>query len=135
MYAAIYTQSNILFAVKRLNQYFNDSTKHHERIFKHFLKYVRFIIHKNITYKNNKNLKFVEFSNFDYVVDILNRKSILTYVYMIVDESMSWMNRKQKSLTIFTTEADYMTLSTCAKKNMWLMQFLKDMKYNKYLKN
>ena len=45
------------------------------------------------------------------------------------------MNRKQKSVATSITEAKYMTLFTCAKKEMWLVQLLKDMKFSKYLDN
>ena len=135
MYAAIHIRSNIAFAIEKFNQYFNDFAKHHEQTFKHFLRYIRFIINKNITYENNENHKFVKYFHFDYVVDKLHRKFVLTYVYMIVENSFFWLNRKQKFVTTFIIEIEYMTLSICVKKNMWLIQFFKNMKYNKYFEN
>ena len=62
------------------------------------LQYVRFTIDLNIIYEmklnvsknlnNSKNFKFKIFSNFDYVVDKLNRKSIFEYVYMFAERSI-----------------------------------------------
>ncbi len=42
------------------------------------------------------------------------------------------MNRKQKLIVTSTIEADYMTFSTCVKKNLWRAQFLKNMSFTKY---
>ena len=88
MYAVIHTRPNIVYVVGRFSQYFNNFAKHHEHAFKHFLKYIRSIINRGITYKNNENQKFVDFSDFDYAADKLNRKFILAYVYMIADDSI-----------------------------------------------
>ena len=45
------------------------------------------------------------------------------------------MSRKQKSVTTSTTEAEYMAMSTCVKKGMWLVQLFKNLGYTKYLGN
>ena len=38
---------------------------------------------------NNESFKFKTFSDFDYVVDKLNKKSIFKYVYMFVEKSIT----------------------------------------------
>ncbi len=43
------------------------------------------------------------------------------------------MSRKQKSVAISTTEAEYMALLICAKEGLWISQVLKDMNLTKYL--
>ena len=62
------------------------------------LQYVHFIINLDIVYEmklninessnNKENLKFKAFSDFDYVADKLNKKSIFEYVYMFAEESI-----------------------------------------------
>ena len=63
------------------------------------LRYIRFTIDFDIIYKiklnvnknsnNNENLKFKAISDFDYVVDKLNKKSIFEYVYIFVEKSIA----------------------------------------------
>ena len=63
------------------------------------LRYVRFTINFDIVYEmksnvnknsnNNESFKFKTFSDFDYVVDKLNKKSIFKYVYMFVEKSIT----------------------------------------------
>ena len=36
---------------------------------------------------------------------------------------------------MFTTEAEYMTLFTCAKECLWIVQLLRDMNLTKYLED
>ena len=38
---------------------------------------------------NNENFKLKTFSNFDYVADKFNKKSIFEYVYMFVEKSIT----------------------------------------------
>ena len=136
MYVVIHTRSNIVFALKRLNQYFNDFAIHHDKTIKILFRYIRSIIDFDIVYdlklNNNENFKFKIFSNFDYAIDKLNKKSIFEYVYMFVERLISWMSRKQKSIAISIIEVEYMTLSTCAKKKLWIAQFFRNLNLIKY---
>ena len=45
------------------------------------------------------------------------------------------MSRKQASVATFTTEAEYMALSTCTKECLWIVQLLRDMNLTKYLED
>ena len=136
MYVVIHTRSNIVFALKRFNQYFNNFAIHHDKTMKILLRYIRSTIDFDIVYdlklNNNENFKFKIFSNFDYAIDKLNKKSIFEYVYMFVEKSISWMSRKQKSIVISIIEVEYMTLSTCVKKKLWITQFLRNLNFIKY---
>ena len=56
IYVAIYTRSDIVFVIKHFNQYFNNSTTHHEQTLMTLLRYVRFIIDFDIVYKMKSNV-------------------------------------------------------------------------------
>lgn len=135
MYIVIHTRSNIAFAVERLSQYLSDSAEHHDQALKSLLRYIRFTVNKSIVYENSENSKIIEYFDSDYAADKLNRKFILEYVYMLAERSVSWMSRKQKFVIISITETEYMILSICIKKDMWMIQLLKNMSLSKYLKN
>ena len=135
MYVAIHTRLDIAFAVERLNQFFNDSSKQHDEDLKHLFRYIRFIIDLELMLKNSENFKIVEYSNSNYANDKSNRISIFDYVYMLENESIVWRSRKQKFVVNSITEVEYMILSFCVKENLWLIQMLKNMKLKKYLKS
>ncbi len=133
MYAAIRTRLNIIFALNQLSQYLNDFAKHHEHTLKKLMWYVRFIIDLDIMYEVSESMKLVEYSDSDYVLNRLDHKSILVYIYMLDEESIFWMSQKQKFVVTLIIETEYMTLSICVKKDLWINQVLKNMNLTKYL--
>jgi len=88
MYAAIHTRFNIAFALNQLSQYLSDFAEHHEHALKKLMQYVRFIIDLDIMYKVSESMKLVEYSDSDYVLDRLDCKLILIYIYMLNEESV-----------------------------------------------
>ncbi len=133
MYAAIHTQFDIVFTLNWLSQYLSNSAEHHEHVLKKLMQYVRFIIDLDITYKVSESMKLVEYSDSDYISDRLNCKLILIYIYMLDEESVFWMSWKQKFIVTSIIKTEYMTLSICVKKNLWISQVLKNMNLTKYL--
>ncbi len=97
------------------------------------MQYVRFIIDLNIMYKVSESMKLVEYFDSDYVLNRLNHKSILIYIYMLNEESVFWMSWKQKFVITLIIETEYMILLICIKKNLWINQVLKNMNLTKYL--
>ncbi len=94
MYVAIYIRLNIVFAIERLSQYLIDLAKHHDQALKTLLRYFRFIVNKNLMYRSNESLHFIEYLNLDYAIDRVNRKFILEYAYTIGENVVAWMSRK-----------------------------------------
>ena len=98
MYAIIHTRLDIVFALERLNQYFNDLAKHHEQTLKNLLRYIRFIIDYELKYNFNENIEFhklLDYFDFNLTINKFeNLKFILEYVYILVENFISWMSRK-----------------------------------------
>ena len=93
MYATIHTRLDIVFVLERLNQYFNDFAKHYEQTLKNLLRYIRFIIDYELKYNFNESIEFhklFDYFDFDLTINKFeNRKFILEYVYMFVENFIS----------------------------------------------
>ncbi len=133
MYVAIYIHFNIAFTLNWLSQYFSNSAEHYEHVLKKLIWYVRFIINLDITYEVSESMKLVEYFNSDYILNKLDCKLILIYIYMLDEESVFWMSWKQKFVITLIIKTEYMTLSIYIKKNLWINQVLKNMNLTKYL--
>ncbi len=120
MYAAIHIHFNIAFALNQLNQYFNDFAEHHEYALKKLMQYICFIIDLDIMYKVSESMKLVEYSDSDYISDRLNCKLIFIYIYILDEESVFWMSWKQKFVVTLIIKTEYITLSICIKKDLWI---------------
>ena len=81
----------------------------------------------------SRNQIIIGFSDSNYIIDPVNRKSFLAYVYIFASGLISWISRKQKLVATLTTEAEYIVLSICAKEGLWTSQLLKDLGFIEFI--
>jgi len=134
IYMTIHTWLDIVVTLNWLSQYLSDSAEHHEYTFKKLLWYIRSIINLDIMYSFNESQAMLKYSDFNYVLNKQDQKSILECVYMLKDESVLWTSQKQRSVVILITEIKYIIMSMCMKTEIWLEQMLRDISMSKYLK-
>jgi hypothetical protein len=126
------TRPDIAFAINKLAQYMSDPTDYHQSTVKHLIRYLRSTKDMEIRYKpENPNL--IGYTDADYGGDKLDRKSTTGNVFLLAGGAISWLSRKQKSVSTSTTEAEYIAASTCVKQGVWLAQLLRDIRYAQYL--
>jgi hypothetical protein len=62
-----------------------------------------------------ENPNLIGYTDVDYEGDKLDRKSTTDNIFLLAGGAISWFSRKQKSVSISTTKAEYIAVSTCAK--------------------
>ena len=82
-----------LVAVKRIFRY-RQNTKSH-RIF----------------YQPSDKIDFRGYLDADWAGDLADRKSTSGYVFMLLGSPVSWGSKKQSSVSLSTSEAEYIALS------------------------
>jgi hypothetical protein len=126
------TRPDIAFAINKLAQYMLDPADYHQSSIKHLIRYLRSTKNIEIRYRpENPNL--IGYTDADYGGDKLDRKSTTGNVFLLAGGAISWLSRKQKSVSTSITEAEYIAASTCAKQGVWLAQLLRDIGYAQYL--
>ena len=133
MYACILTRPDIAFVLGRLSQYLSDPAKHYRQALKNLLRYIRSTIDEGLIFSASGSQIITGFSDSDYIMDPVDRKSILAYIYMFAGGLISWISRKQKSVATLTTEAEYMVLSICVKEGLWISQLLRDLGFTIFI--
>ena len=63
----------------------------------------------------------------DWAGDKIDRNSTSGYVFMLGDSSIAWSSRKQATVAMSSTEAEYVAASHACKELLWLRQLLQDM--------
>jgi len=56
-----------------------------------------------------------------------DRKSVGGYVFLLNGGSVSWSSKKQTSIALSTTEAEYMSMTQAAKEIVWLRGLLEEL--------
>ena len=66
------------------------------------------------------------YSDSDFASDTSDRKSVCGNIFMMQGGPVSWLSRKQTTVSMSTAEAEYVALSTCAQEAMWLTKLFFD---------
>ena len=115
----IETRPDIAFATSIVSRHAKNPEKTHIEAVKIILRYLDVTKNRDIIFDED-DLKIVDYSDFDWAEDKKERKSILDYVFMLNNDSISWCSKRQITVALSSTEAEYMTLTLTAKETTWL---------------
>ena len=124
MYLAVGTRPDIAFSVNFLSQFNNCNRKQHWFAAKRILRYLRGTTKLGITYKKSSS-KLEGFVDADWAACTHDRRSYTGFVFTLANGAVTWEVKKQRTVALSTTEAEYMGLTEAAKEAMYLHRFLK----------
>jgi hypothetical protein len=76
------------------------------------------------------NIKLTGYSDSDWANDISMRKSISGYIFYLADGVISWSSKRQATVALSSTEAEYMAISHATREAIWLRTLLKELGYS-----
>ncbi|GJV17694.1 retrovirus-related pol polyprotein from transposon TNT 1-94 [Tanacetum coccineum] len=91
---------------------------------KRIFRYIRGTTHLGLWYPKGTDIETIVYADFDHVSDYVDRKStsgIYTFMRCCPTSSFS---KKQTALTIFTTEAEYVSARKACQQTLWMKQAL-----------
>jgi hypothetical protein len=77
-------------------------------------------------FSNSAISQVVGYCDADYAGDIDTRKSTTGYTFLLYGGAISWNSKKQPTIALSTTEAEYMAATHAAKEAIWLQRFFRD---------
>jgi hypothetical protein len=63
----------------------------------------------------------------DWASDINDRRSITGYVFVLANGAVSWSSKKQTSVALSSTEAEYMAASAATKEAIWIWTLIREL--------
>ena len=96
----------------------NPSPDHISRAL-YIVKYIAHTLDTQITYARNGQ-GFVAFSDADWATDHETRVSVTGYALTLAGGAVCWVSRKQKTVALSSTEAEYMAMSDTSRQIMWI---------------
>jgi hypothetical protein len=63
----------------------------------------------------------------DWAQDLDSRQSVSSYVFDVAGGAVSWASKRQPTIALSTTEAEYMAASNATKEAIWLRVLLEDL--------
>ena len=80
-------------------------------------------------YKKGEKFDLIGFTDRDYPGDQDDRKSTSCYVFVLCTGVVSWSSRKQKIVTLLTTEAEFVVATTCTCQDVLLRRILEELQF------
>jgi len=89
--------------------------------------YLKGRVHHGSRYAKDGELMLYGFFDLDWVGDAGDRKSTLGSCFSLGSVVISWFNRKQGSVTLSSTEVEYMAANTARSEAIWLCKLIAEL--------
>ena len=123
------TRPDIMYGVSLISRYMESPTEIHLLAAKRILRYLQGTKDFGLFYKKGEKSDLIGFVDSDYAGDQDNRKSTSGYVFVLGTGAISWSSRKQKIITLSTTEAEFVAATACTCQAIWLRKILEELRF------
>uniref|UniRef100_A0A2N9EKF8 Reverse transcriptase Ty1/copia-type domain-containing protein n=1 Tax=Fagus sylvatica TaxID=28930 RepID=A0A2N9EKF8_FAGSY len=124
---ATFTRPDIAFAVNRVCQFMHQPSTIHFAAAKRILRFLKGTLDKGILFQPGP-LALTAFTDADWAGDTSDRRSTSGVVVFLGNNPITWLSKKQHTVSRSSTEAEYRSLATGAAELAWLRQVLCDLK-------
>ena len=125
MYASIGTRPDISFAVNTLAQHASAPGEPHLQVLKRIFRYLAGTKEYRLVFNGRaKDHSLVGYVDADWAGDSNSRRSISGYVFLLGGCPISWAAKKQPSISLSSTESEYMASTLATREAVFLRQFL-----------
>lgn len=117
------TRPDIAYAVHDVSRFNNNPGKEHWSAVKQIFRYLKGTMDLKLEFNKESNSNLTGYSDSDYAGDLDERRSCTGFVFIRNGGAISWNSRRQETVAISSTEAEYMALSSATQEALWLRQF------------
>ena len=96
----------------------------------HIVCYVNMNLNSKIGYDGKQQEGFIAYADADWASDHISRKSVTGYIIKLASGAVSWVSRKQKTVALSSTEAEYMCLSDTTRQIVWIESLFKELNFD-----
>ena len=131
VYAMMATRPDLSWSVSKLSQYLGKPTEAHWIAVKRVFRYINTTITHGLSFMKTDDLKLVGYSDSDWGSSI-DRRSTTGYCFMLSVQggAISWKTRRQPTVALSSTEAEYMALSAATQEALYLKKLVREIDQN-----
>lgn len=100
----------------------------HLHAVKHIYRYLKGTSEFALLYKRGEGECVCGFTDADWAGDIHNRKSTTGFVFLLGNTPITWNSKKQPTVALSSTEAEYMAITEGTKEAIWLRRLFGELK-------
>lgn len=121
------SRPDISYAVSVVSSFSSDPGSAHWTAAKRILRYLKGTKDHKLVYRADPEQDFQGYSDADWANDVETRRSISGYVFMQSGGAVSWSSKRQSTVALSTTEAEYMALSSATQEAAWWRGFRQEL--------
>lgn len=126
LYVSVCTRPDIAQAVGALSKFMRSPTSVHWQAAKGVVRYLAGTKDYGVVFSGSGTTT-IGYTDADYAGDIDTRRSTTGYAFIMNGGAISWQSKRQPTVAVSTTEAEYMAAAHAIKEALWLRQLLSDL--------
>ncbi|KAH7432538.1 hypothetical protein KP509_07G026900 [Ceratopteris richardii] len=128
-YLIICTRPDLCYATNYLSRFLQHPGAVQIQHLKRVLRYLRHTSNYGLLYKADSNTPsntLIGYSDADWGGDEQTKQSLSGFTYLLSNAAISWQSKKEEHVTLFSTEAEYVSMTLALKEGMWLKTLLEE---------
>jgi hypothetical protein len=121
------SRPDIMHVVGMVGRYQSAPKQSHLIAVKRIFKYLKGTMNYGLWYPRNHNFQLSVYSDVDWANCMDERKSTSGGAFFLGDSLVAWLRKKQGSISLSTTEVEYIAAATCCTQVLWMIQTLADL--------
>jgi len=118
------TRPDIAHAIGIISRFNNNPGRVHWSAAKRILRYLKATSNLKLEFSKDGNHQLQGYCDADWAGDLDDRHSITGHVFGMSGAAVTWNSKKQATVALSTTEAEYMAMSAASQEAMWLKNLL-----------
>lgn len=123
LYITQITRPDLCYVINTLSKFNNKPEMQHWLALKRVMRYLKGTQDYRLSYKQcHDEMMTHAYCDSDWATSEEDRRSCTGYTFLFQGGAISWNSKRQPTVALSTTEAEYMALSSCVQEAMWLKQ-------------
>jgi hypothetical protein len=121
------TRLDLSYVVGVVSQFMQTPRKPHLDAVKRILRYIKHTLHCGIFYETKSQLQVHGYTEANWAGNVSNRRSTNGFLFYFGSDVISWSSKKQPTVALSNTEAEYRGATIVACEVVWLQKLLTDL--------
>ncbi len=130
LYLSQCTRPDIAYAINDVSRFNGKHAEIHWKAVKRILRYLKGTVNYKLSYRKSEDYMISGYTDADWASDIDSRRSCTGYVFKLSNAAITWGSKRQKTVALSSTEAEYMALGSAVQEAIWLRQLAYELEQN-----